>query len=187
MKEKFKALIKWVQHYSDRPWYPAFVGFLSAIDNWILIVPTDGLVISGVMLAPKRWKQFAWQVPLLSTIGGIAFAAFVGEQGLPYLQSHWPELTTTVYWTWTEDFFAKHGLVVVFLVATTPLAQQPALILAALAQTPYWYLFLVVLAGRMIKYILLSWIAARAPSVLSKLWGLNREMEQAGVPIEEKS
>lgn len=178
MKERFHAIIRWVQHYSDRPWYPLFIAVLAGIDNWIFVVPTDGLVISGVMLAPKRWLQFATIVPLLSTIGGITFAAFVAYEGLPYLQSHWPELLQSAYWKWTETFFYEYGLLIVFLIATSPFTQQPALIIAAFAHTPYSHLFVTVLAGRLIKYLFLAWVAAKAPAVLSRLWGIKGELKE---------
>lgn len=171
MKEKFRQFLKWIQHYSDRSFYPELVGSLAAIDYWVLFIPTDPLVISGVMFSPKRWLRYALIIPVFSTIGAMTFTMFVGEQGLPYLQSHWPGIDQTSYWLWIDSFFANYGLLVVFLVAATPMSQHPPLMVAALAQTPYMHIALACFAGRLLKYIFLCWIASHAPGVISRLWG----------------
>lgn len=186
MKAKFQAILKWIQHYSDRPWYPEFVGVLAALDYWILVIPTDGLVISGVMLSPKRWLRYGIMIPVLSTFGAITFAIFIGEQGLPYLQAHWPTMQQSATWVWTETFFQQYGLLVVFLIAATPFTQYPPLMIAALAGTPYAHIGLAVLLGRLVKYLILCWIASHAPAVLARLWGLKGEMKEAGVQVETK-
>lgn len=186
MKEKFHAFLKWVQHYSDRPWYPEFIGVLAALDYWILILPTDGLVISGVIFSPKRWLRYAIMIPILSTIGAVTFAIFIGEQGLPYIQTRWPGIETTAVWMWTETFFDQYGLLVVFLIAATPFAQHPAIMIAALAQSPYPKIALAVFLGRLLKYVILCWVASHAPKLLNKLWGFKSEMKEAGVLAENK-
>lgn len=186
LSQKFQAFLKWVQHYSDRPWYPEFVGVLAALDYWILVVPTDGLVIAGVVFSPKRWLRYGIVVPILSTIGAVTFAMFIGEHGLPFIQAHWPAIQQTATWTWTESFFDQYGLLVVFFVAATPLAQQPAIMIAALAQSPYSQLALAVFFGRLLKYMILCWLASHAPKVLEKLWGFKREMRETGVLSAEK-
>lgn len=173
LRENFHKVIRWIQHFSNRPWYPFLVGVLAGLDNWILVVPTDGLVISGVLLTPKKWLQFAGWTGILSTAGAVSFAAFISWQGLAYVETHWPLLMTTEVWTWTSDFFDRRGLLVIFLIAATPMAQQPAMILAGLAETPLSQLLIVVLAGRCMKYFILCGIAAKAPELLSKLWGVN--------------
>lgn len=181
-------MIKWIkplilkfEHYSDRAWYPVLIGFLAAIDSFIVIIPTDGILISSVLLQPKRWIRFATAVTVGSTIGALALAAVIKHQGLPLIQNYWPELMTTKSWIWTELLFDQYGLFVVFGVAATPLMQHPAIILSALAGESLLALTAVILLGRSFKYLFLGWVAAKAPQYLMKIWGLKAELKEVGV------
>ena len=83
------------------------------------------------------------------------------------------------------EFFEKYGLLLVFFVAVTPLIQQPAVILASLANTPLVELAVVVFTGRFIKFLIMAYVGSHAPQMLSKLWGLKDELRDAGVKIKE--
>lgn len=180
--ERLQQLLRWLQHFSDRPWYPLLVGVLAGLDNWILVVPTDGLVISGTLLSPRRWIQFAVVTAILSSLGALSFAYFITLKGYPFVEAQWPTLLQSQIWILTEDFFHRYGVVVVLLVAMSPLVQQPAVIIAALAKTPYLELGLALLIGRLLKYFFICFLAAKAPQALSKLWGLRKELETVPHP-----
>ncbi len=175
--------VKLLQRFTDRFWYPPLIGFLAALDNFIIIIPNDGILISSSMLAPKRWFILALSIAVGSTIGAIALAYLVETQGLPWILEIYPNINETKTWALTFEFFEKYGLLLVFVVAVTPFVQQPAIILASLAHTPYFELAAVIFTGRFIKFLIMAYVGSHAPRLLTKMWGVKTELKDVGVKI----
>ncbi|MBC7420634.1 MAG: hypothetical protein H7328_07895 [Bdellovibrio sp.] len=185
LTEKFhnslRKYIKILQKYADRIWYPPLIGMLAAIDNFVIIIPNDGILISSSMLTPRRWFTLALCVAIGSTLGSILLAAFVETQGLQWIIEIYPGINQTKSWIWTEDFFERYGMLLVFVVAITPIMQQPAIILASLAETPLFLLAAIIFSGRLVKFLLMAYIGSHAPKILNKMRGLKTELNDAGV------
>lgn len=181
---RIKKLVSALQRHADRAWYAPLIGLLSALDNLVLIIPTDGILISSSMLIPKRWLLFSVSIAVGSTLGALGLAALVEFQGHAWVLQVYPGLDQTLAWTWTERVFDNYGLLIVFALALTPLSQQPAVILAGLAKVPLSELAAVVFAGRLIKYLVMGYLGSHAPRLLKKLWGLGGELKDAGVDIK---
>lgn len=184
MHEKISRYIKVLQGFADRWWYAPFIGFLAAIDNFVIVIPNDGILISSSMLIPKRWLLFAVTVAIGSTVGGALLAAFVNFHGLPWILEIYPSLEKAGTWIWTVEFFDRFGLLLVLLVAMTPIAQQPTVILATVSHTPIWQIAAVIFVGRMTKFLIMSYIGSHAPKLLSKIWGLQNELEEVGIKVD---
>jgi membrane protein YqaA with SNARE-associated domain len=172
--------MKVLPDYVGRAWYGPVISILAALDNLIVIVPTDGFLITSSMLKPKRWFYFSFMTAVGSTLGAIFLAFLVEEFGLPRLLEFYPGLDQTKTWTLVNDFFKHYGLLCVFAVSLSPLMQQPAVIIASLAQTPYGELGMAIFAGRFIKFMLFAYIGSHAPALISKIWGVKDEMRQVG-------
>ncbi len=165
-----------LQKFADRKWYPILIGLLAALDNFIIIVPTDGILISSAMLTPKRWITLAFSVAIGSTLGALLLALFVETQGLQLINEFYPHLDSSSSWIMTRDFFSQYGLVVVFIVAVTPLMQQPSVILASLADTPLTHLALVIFIGRFLKFLLFTYLGVHAPQLFNKIWSSRNKL-----------
>ncbi len=137
------------------------------------------------MLLPKRWFIYATFVSIGSTLGALALASLVEYQGLPWILDLYPGLDQTKTWNITNNFFDKYGLILVFVVSLTPIMQQPAVILASIAETPLLPLGLIIFAGRYIKFLIMSYLGSHAPKMLKKFWGLKDELKDVGVNIKE--
>lgn len=181
-----RGFVSRLQQFVDRIWYAPLIGLLAAADNFVLVVPTDGILISSSMLTPRRWFSFASFVAVGSTVGALALAAWVEYQGLPWVREFYPGIESTAAWTWAVEFFAKYGLLVVFIVAATPLIQQPTVILAGLANTPLLQLAAVIFVGRFIKFLIMAYIGSHAPRLLAKMWGVRGELEDVGVTLKQQ-
>jgi len=182
--EKIRTYVQLLQHYTDRFWYPSFIGFLAALDNIVIVIPNDGILISSSMLIPKRWFILALSVAVGSTLGAIALAALVEFQGLPWILDLYPGVDETKTWALSMEFFERYGLFLVFVVAITPFMQQPIVILASLANTPLIELAAVIFVGRFIKFLIMAYLGSHAPRVLAKMWGLKSELKDAGVKLK---
>lgn len=182
-KKYLQIQIKKLQRHTGKKWFTPLLGFLAGLDNIIIIIPTDGLLISSSMLIPKKWFTFALSVTIGSMIGAMALASIVEFQGLPWLLNHYPDLDQTKSWMWSQEFFENYGLLFVFVVGLSPLMQQPAVILAALANTPLYKLAMVVFFGRLLKFMLFAYIASHSPKYLKKIWGVKGELDEVDIKI----
>lgn len=181
MQERLKRWIQVLQKYADRWWYAPVIGLLAAADLFLIVIPTDGLLLSAVMLAPRRWVYTAFVVTLGSSLGTLALGHLLQVHGLPFLLQIVPGIEQSSVWLWTKTLMDGWGSWAVFLIALSPLMQHPAVALAALAGMTLTKLFVMVFAGRILKYLLLSYLATHAPGVLSRFWGLQYELEEVGI------
>lgn len=179
-------LFSHLKGFVSRLWYPPLVAALAFLDNFVVVIPTDGLLISSSILKPKKWWLFSACIAIGSTLGAAAFAFLVQHYGLPWLLEFFPDLQQSHTWQITESFFQQYGLIVVFIVAASPFFQQPALVLASLSHAPLTTITLVVFAGRMGKFLLLGYLASHAPKILNKLWGIQEEMKEVGLDTRPK-
>jgi membrane protein YqaA with SNARE-associated domain len=186
LRTKIKNAVTWLQGFADRLWYPPFIGLLAALDNLILIIPNDGILISSSMLTPKRWYVLALCVAIGSTIGAVGLAALIEVQGLPWLLDLYPGIDQTATWRMTDEFFHNYGLIVVFVVAVTPVLQQPAVVFASLAGISLYEIATVIFVGRLIKFLVMAYAGSHAPKLLNRMWGVKGELEEVGVDVNSK-
>lgn len=186
MQKKLKRWFTVLQKYADRWWYAPVIGLLAAADLFLVVVPTDGLLISAVMLSPRRWIYTAFMVSLGSALGCLLLAYLLQQHGMPLLQHIVPGIEHHSAWTWTNNLMNQWGSWAIFLIALSPLMQHPAIALAALAGMPVTKIFALAFGGRILKYLLLAYLATHAPGMLGKLWGLQHELEEVGLDKELK-
>lgn len=178
---------RWLQQFVNRIWYPPLLGLLAAFDNFVVVVPTDGLLVSSCMLTPRRWFSLGLLTSLGSTLGAALLASLVRNQGAPWVELNYPELIQSEMWELTHRFFIEYGLYLVFAVAASPLMQQPTVILATLAGSNLVHIISLVLLGRTLKFLFMAYVASHTPRLLKKLWGIRGELEDVGVDIKSKS
>jgi membrane protein YqaA with SNARE-associated domain len=125
-------------------------------------------------------------VAIGSSIGAMFLVTLVEIQGLPWILEIFPDITTMNTWIYTSRFFKEYGLYLIFFVGVTPFSQQPALILASLADSPLNKVAIVVFMSRVIKFFIMAYVATHAPKLLSKLWGLQDELQEVGLVKNSK-
>lgn len=184
MPQRIRSWITILQKHVQSWWYTPLIAFLAALDSIVIVIPTDGLLVSATMLNPKRWVYLAVCLTLGSALGALFLAYLLELHGLPLLLKWYPEIVQTKSWMITDQLMDRWGALALFAVALSPFMQHPAVILAALAGMPLLELFGIVFVGRLIKYLALAWISTHAPDMLWKLWGIQGELEEAGAPIK---
>jgi len=176
--------IRSLQKYIDRPWYPYLVALLAAVDMFVLVIPTDGLLVSAVLLRPKRWARTFLIVTTGSALGALLLA-WLFQHGVSAVTDKLVPLIFGAAWNDTEAFAQSHGALALALVAASPFPQAPAVVLAALADMPLSAIFLACWLGRGAKYALFAWSASHAPKLVLRLWGVRREINELGGPPGE--
>jgi len=184
MREFIEECVNILQRFADRLWFPPFLGLLALLDTLIIVIPNDGILISSSMVNPKRWLLFAISVAIGSTIGALLLVGIVELEGLSLILKIFPGINETHIWALTLKFFLQYGLLLLFVVGLTPLSQQPAIILAGLADTSLSNLVFVIFFSRLIKFIMMAYVATHAPKYLMKFWGIQKELKKAGVDLK---
>lgn len=181
LKKLITHAVKLFQYYIDRVWYLPTLSLLALLDNFLIIIPTDGILISSSMIKPQKWFYLSVFVAVGSIIGAGILAYIVQIYGIQAVETLFPNIQASTAWIKTQLFFEKYGLWLLFAVAVTPFTQQPAIILAVLAGIPILQIIIIGFLGRWIKFIIMAYIGSHAPHLLKKLWGVGSELEEVGV------
>lgn len=179
-------LVKWVRQFFDRPWYLYLCALLAAADIFILLIPTDGLLITYVWAKPKQWVRSFIIISVGSAVGALAMAIairYFGEGMMEqWLAGHDSSDTWQKMTLWIDDY----GVWALGFIAGGPFPLQVGVILAALGHMEVSTLFVSVLIGRLIKYGLFSYLSVRMPHLLRKSKTLQHEIEEAQGEEHEK-
>lgn len=187
LRIKIINLIQNLQNHVNKRWYAPLLGFLAFLDYFIIIIPMDGILISSTMLRPKNWILQALFATIGSTSGAIFFFYLVNLYGFNWILEFYPQINQGAIWNWTLDFFNHYGILLVFLIAATPFVQQPVVALAALSHAPPYQVFFALLFGRLIKYVFITYISSHSPKLLSRLWGVQNELDEVGIHLNKEN
>lgn len=184
MKSTMHSYYKRMQIWVDVWLYPGLLALLAFADVFVFVIPSDGILVSSILLRPKKWLRFAMAMTIGSVVAGTLFGYLVEQHGLELIIQWMPALTESWIWKVTENFFSLHGMLVLFLAAASPISFQPAVFFAIVAHTPLIQVFLLLVIGRCLKNLVLGGIASKAPKHLSKLWGIRSDLEEVGSPSD---
>lgn len=185
-----KRIIEWFYYFEkfiDRWWYAPVLGFLAAIDHYVIVFPIVGMLISSVFLQHRKWLSLSLWSAIGSWFGAWLLAGIAQFFGLIFIQSHFPKMLETPAWEWAHHFFSQHGVWLVFLMGLAPLPQQPPVIIAAIAGASVWEIGIVLLAARLIKFTLIGYLASHAPQKLSRFRSLRKELTELHVETPTSS
>lgn len=163
----------------NQAWYGPLLALLAAVDYFIVVIPTDGLLISSSIAAPRRWFQFALWLAIGSVLGGVAFSFLVSLYGNGFLIWIFPTIRENQYWILSDKWMNLYGSWAVFFVTALPILSHPILAIAALMKVSIRDITVALLCGRIIKYGVFSWLASHAPQYLFRLKSLRKEADEA--------
>lgn len=187
MQKKILKFLKVVLEKVDNPFFPLVMAILAAIDHFIIVIPSDGILITSVFIRKKKWVRNAFFISLGSTLGAILIVLIVHHFGQERIIMHFPNITHSTFWPYSQNLLINYGLWGLFLVMLTPFMQQPALILIGLTEHSFLIVLAVVLAGKGMKYFLMAWVASKFPEVIRKSKLLGHEVNEVLELMEDKS
>ncbi|HLE11638.1 MAG: hypothetical protein A2504_12935 [Bdellovibrionales bacterium RIFOXYD12_FULL_39_22] len=110
-----------------------------------------------------------------STVGAISLSALVELKGFSWILEIYPGLNDGQTWKLASEFFENYDILFIFLIAIAPVAQQPTVIMASLADTTFFELAVAIFSGRFIKFLIMAYIGAHMPKLLKKYWLIRGE------------
>lgn len=181
-------LERFIESAGNRPWFVPMIAVLAGADIFILVIPTDALVASAAWTHPKRWFATGVTVAIGSALGAICLGIATDWLDLsPWLSQWISENFSQAHWTQAVEWVRSYGGWALAGISLSPIPFQIGVAAAVMLEMPFPELFISVLAGRALKYVLLAWIAARCPQWLTKIPGVRREMrelKQAGTRLQ---
>jgi membrane protein YqaA with SNARE-associated domain len=164
-----------IKNFADRSWYAPLIGVFAGADQFIVIIPIEWLLIPGVLMRPRRWLSSGLWVATGCALGALALAAVAKFYGLDLLAQWAPSVVHSKGWGHATHYLEDYGAVALFLIAASPIPQQPAVALAGLTKIALPKVFVAVWLGRAIKYCFVAWLASHAPGLLAKLPGAKKQ------------
>ena len=178
MKKKVNHWIMLFEHQANRPWFPLGIAVAAFIDYYLIIIPMIAVLISSVMLAPKRWVQISVFMSLGSMLGVLSFSSLISHYGIHGIELFAPSLLSSSTWLETEAWIAKHGEWALFSISALPMTDHPSIAIVSLAKMPLFKIAPIVALAKLFKYMGFAWIASHAPERLAKLKWLKREVDE---------
>jgi len=191
----FRNSICHLERWVDRPWAVPLLAAFALLDLFLLLIPTEGILISAVLLRPKRWIGICLWIVTGSALGALLLAGAFQYFG-PEIMHHWlPFIFHSEAWARSENTIYEYGAPALAVIALSPLPQQPAVAIAALARVPVLSIFVMVWFGRLAKYALFAWLASHSPKIvlgarwprwvpLAAGWRELRDLERAKKELE---
>jgi membrane protein YqaA with SNARE-associated domain len=175
MHGRISYLVVRLEKFVDRAWYPFLVALLAAIDLFVAVIPTDGILVTSSLLRPKRWVAMFVSGALGSAVGAAVLSILVNAYGEPFVEWISAGALQSETWVRVADLLNQYGAPALALMAFGPLPQQPAVVLCALAHMPILVIVFAVLAGRGVKYAFFCWAASHAPRLLERFRVAHKE------------
>jgi membrane protein YqaA with SNARE-associated domain len=140
--------------------FPLLGGLLAFIATLSLTIPVVPVLTALVVMNRARWRAITFWAVLGSASGGALFTHLLGHFGTAFLAERMPQLVASPHWQHTVRWAAEYGMVTLAAIAALPIAQSPALFLAAILGMPWYHVFGALLVGKAVKYGLMASITA---------------------------
>ncbi len=144
------------------------MAFLVFIDLFVVVIPSEAVMIKTIVLKPKRWFFISTLMILASATGALTLGYLCQTYGQEFVQWLLGDVFGSSEWIKTEKIVNQYGGWGLGLISFSPLPQQLAVVICALAKMPLWEIFLAVFLGRAPKYYLFALLALKFPHLYDK-------------------
>lgn len=151
--------------------FPLLGGVLAFVATLSLTIPTVPVLTALIAMDRARWRTITVWAVLGSASGGALFTHLLGHFGTKFLEAQMPQLVASSHWQHTVAWVARYGMITLVAIAALPVAQSPALALAAILQMPWYHVFGALLIGKGMKYGLMAAVTAGAVGQLAQSYG----------------
>jgi membrane protein YqaA with SNARE-associated domain len=173
-------------NHASKPWYPLALAALAASDQFVMVLPLDGIIVTSMVSAPKRWLRLSVWSAIGCTVGAVLLFFLVRAHGMSVIEFFLPGLPEKPAWAQASRWMDQYGLWAIFIVSIFPLAQPPVVALSALAGTPILVFTSVLALGKILKYLFFGWMASKSPHLLMKSKSIRKEVYEVTGPPPSK-
>ena len=145
-------------------YYPLVLALIAWVSTTTFAFPFAIVLIPAVLLAPQRWLVIGLLSGLASGLGGAMLVELFHFMGRELVIARFPQLVESVSWQLASDWLQDYGLIVLAIVAGSPIPQTPVIFLYSLTSPSTLGVLLAVGIGKTVKYVFLAWLTARFPA-----------------------
>jgi membrane protein YqaA with SNARE-associated domain len=171
------GMLRRLQAFAGSWWFPWLVGAFSGLNVGLVMftAPITFLFLSAVWARPDRRYYSAVANAIGTTVGAAAVVYLVQTHGVGYLTDAFPQMFAHEGWGKTKALIQSYGPLGVALISAMPIALQPIILFATLAEINPAVLVGCILVGRTVKYSFMAWSLSAAPALLGYL-GIRKEL-----------
>ncbi len=171
----FKNFFTHLKRHSNRWYYLPLVCVFAFLDLFIVVIPTEGMIVMTSVMRPRRWLTTGIAVSLASAAGAFVLAYMANTYGEPFITwAAGDNFLKSPVWIRTDAAIVNYGFLGLVVFALGPLPAQIAVMICALGSMAPVEILSAFIMGRAPKYIFFSWIASKG-----EVW-LKMEIEQLG-------
>ncbi len=155
-----RTWFRWAEMNQHSSWFPYFIAFVVGLDAMVILLPGDIIVVLAVLSNPGAWRKTMFSAGIGGALGGFLCFMLVRETGgqfLDELQSLNATLGMAGNWEHARGFFRDHGLSSLLIGSVIPGFSYPPVILAGLAKAPAFPVLGYLVAGRLLRYLILCY------------------------------
>ncbi len=139
----------------------SFGGTISAL------YPVTAVIVTAVLMAPRRWLRLSAACSLGSALAGAVVVGVAHILGYNEIHHLFPHLISPQTWAEASRWIGDYGVWAIFGVGASPLPQMPLLIFFGIVDDRILEAFLALFAGKLLKYTVVAWVTQHFPEKLS--------------------
>lgn len=161
-------LYRLLQGYAESRYYPLVTGVVALLCA-VGFVPFVPVLLVAVLLSSRQWWSIALFTSLGSAAGGLIVLMIFHHLGWIQVMNAHPEWFEGEVWLWMIAWLSDYGLWALAMIAATPFPQSPALLFLAMTEQSWWFIWLALAGGKLIKYGGTAFLVRYFPSRLGWL------------------
>jgi len=180
--------VRFLLRFASSWWFPLVAGAGTAINMFTIIFTGATVVIflSAVLGQPRRWVSTALSNAAGATIGTAILLKLVRERGIEYLNATFPALLASPAWAKATGLMTTYGVGGMLLVSSLPIILHPVIVFGILSGLSDSAILGIVMAGRTMKYLIMSYITVHAPSAL-RFFGIKTDLVEYATKATRKA
>ena len=128
--------------------------------------PVTAVIVTAVMMAPRRWLTLSAACSLGSALAGAVVMGVSHMLGYNEIHHLFPNLISAETWAEASHGIGDYGVWAIFGVGASPLPQMPLLIFFGIVDDRIFEAFVALFAGKLIKYTIVAWVTQHFPEKL---------------------
>ena len=128
--------------------------------------PVTAVIVTAVLLSPRRWHVLSLGCALGSALSGALIVGIAHMLGYNEIHHWFPEMTSGELWADASSWIGEYGVWAIFGVGASPLPQMPLLIFFGIVDDRIMEAFLALFGGKVLKYGLVAWVTQHFPERL---------------------
>jgi len=162
------GIVEFLLRFASAWWFPLVAALGTAVNMFTIIFTgaTVVLFLAAVLGQPRKWYLSAVANAAGATFGTALLLLIVRERGLEYLNETFPALLASPAWAKATGLMQSYGVGGMLLVSCMPIILHPVIAFGMLSGMSNTTILSIVMAGRTIKYLVMSYVTANAPGAL---------------------